>query len=136
MQRMIASLINHSSIHSLTHFIHLSISVHLSIHLPSIRSYTLSLSLSLSFSFSSMPNFSLAPAIDVIVMGCYPRLPTCIKERIIPPLPLLSAEQSHAYQLLESVIRHRLSHEYLSEAISVTSIGMCGIASASGWVQV
>ena len=69
-----------------------------------------------------MPNFSLAPAVDVLTMGAYPRLPTCIRDRIIPPLPLTAEENQEVFRLLNSVIRFRLSHEVLPTNITITSI--------------
>lgn len=69
-----------------------------------------------------MPNFSLAPAIDVLTLGAYPRLPTCIRDRIIPPPSLSVIEKQDACRLLESVIRQRLSRESLPSPLTVTQI--------------
>ena len=69
-----------------------------------------------------MPNLSLAPAIDVMTTGSYPRLPTCIRDRIIPPAPLSVSEKKLAYELLEEVIRFSLTRENLPECMQVTSI--------------
>lgn len=71
-----------------------------------------------------MPNFSLAPAIDVLTLGAYPRLPTCIRDRIIPPPTLTSVEKQNTCRLLESVIRYRLSHELLPPTMKVADISM------------
>lgn len=71
---------------------------------------------------SSIPNLTLAPAIDVLTTGSYPRLPTCIRERIIPKPPLTQAENKESFVLLEGVIRHRLAHESLPPSINVVSI--------------
>ena len=69
-----------------------------------------------------MPNYSLAPAIDVLTMGSYPRLPTCIRDRIIPQPSLTIAEKNDAHCLLESVIRYRLSHDIIPSTLKVTDI--------------
>ena len=70
----------------------------------------------------SMPNLSLAPAIDVITTGTYPRLPTCIRDRIIPPPTLSLSEKMLAFDLMESVIRYSLMKEHLPEIVQIKSI--------------
>ena len=70
----------------------------------------------------STPNFSLAPALDVLSTGTYPRLPTCIKERIIPPLPLTDGEKTMAYSLIDVAIRRRLVTETVPSNMTVESI--------------
>uniref|UniRef100_A0A1X7SWS4 Mediator of RNA polymerase II transcription subunit 14 n=3 Tax=Amphimedon queenslandica TaxID=400682 RepID=A0A1X7SWS4_AMPQE len=71
-----------------------------------------------------MPILSLAPAIDVLTTGSYPRLPTCIKNRIIPRPPLTPEERAMTFILIEGVIRYRLAREHLPSAImKVKSIG-------------
>ena len=72
---------------------------------------------------SSMPNFSLAPALDVLSTGTYPRLPTSIKERLIPPLPLTDSEKASAYSLIDMAIRRRLVSEVVPPNMTVRSIG-------------
>ena len=69
-----------------------------------------------------MPNFSLAPAIDVLTLGGYPRLPTCIRDRIIPSPSLTLTERLDAFRLLETAIRYRLAHETLPSSLIVTDI--------------
>ena len=71
-----------------------------------------------------MPNFSLAPAIDVLTLGAYPRLPTCIRDRIIPSPSLSTNEKMDAFRLLETSIRYRLAHETLPSTLVVTDISM------------
>ena len=73
---------------------------------------------------SSTPNFSLAPALDVLVLGAYPRLPSCIREKTVNPPPLSSQEQLGAFSLLDCAIRRRLGYESVPEAMKVTHIGM------------
>lgn len=74
--------------------------------------------------FLRMPNLSLAPAIDVMTTGTYPRLPTCIRNRIIPRPPLTSTERESTFEMLEAVIRFRLSLEHLpSTMMKVKNIG-------------
>lgn len=76
------------------------------------------------FFFLRMPNLSLAPAIDVMTTGTYPRLPTCIRNRIIPRPPLTSTERESTFEMLEAVIRFRLSREHLpSTMMKVKNIG-------------
>ncbi|XP_072035034.1 mediator of RNA polymerase II transcription subunit 14-like isoform X2 [Amphiura filiformis] len=55
-----------------------------------------------------LPNFSLPCAVDVLTTGCYRRLPTCIKEKIVPPDPITSNEKASVLQRLNQIIQHRL----------------------------
>ncbi|XP_052810781.1 mediator of RNA polymerase II transcription subunit 14-like isoform X2 [Mya arenaria] len=55
-----------------------------------------------------LPNFSLPCAIDVLTLGTYPRLPTCIREKIVPPDPITSSEKKQVLQRLNQVIQYRL----------------------------
>ncbi|KAK0042754.1 mediator of RNA polymerase II transcription subunit 14 [Biomphalaria pfeifferi] len=55
-----------------------------------------------------LPSFSLPCAIDVLTTGTYPRLPTCIRERIIPPDPITPQEKTQTLQRLNEVIQYRL----------------------------
>ncbi|CAL1548016.1 unnamed protein product [Lymnaea stagnalis] len=55
-----------------------------------------------------LPSFSLPCAIDVLTTGTYPRLPTCIRERIIPPDPITPQEKMQTLQRLNEVIQYRL----------------------------
>jgi len=77
-----------------------------------------------SFGIVSLPNFSLAPAIDVLTTGTYPRLPTCIKDKVVPLPPLTEAEEKDAAELLNFAIRHRLPAENIPDSMLVTYIGM------------
>ena len=71
----------------------------------------------------SSPNFSLAPAVDVLISGTFPRLPTCIKDKIVPLPPLTDGEEEDARRLLNCAIRHRLLRENIPEAMKVVAIG-------------
>ena len=71
----------------------------------------------------STPNFSLAPALDVLTTGSYPRLPTSIKERIIPLSPLKEEEQQQAFSLISCAIRRRLLKERVPERMKAVFIG-------------
>lgn len=72
---------------------------------------------------SSAPNFSLAPALDVLTTGTYPRLPTCIKDRILPLPPLKEEEEKQAFSLINCTIRRRLLREKVPDRMAVTFIG-------------
>lgn len=79
----------------------------------------------LSPSLPSASNFSLAPALDVLGTGSYPRLPTCIKDKVVPLPPLTSDEQTQAFSLITCAIRARLLKESIPADMTVSSIGMC-----------
>ncbi|XP_074645605.1 mediator of RNA polymerase II transcription subunit 14-like isoform X2 [Tubulanus polymorphus] len=55
-----------------------------------------------------LPNFSLPCAIDVLVTGSYPRLPTCIREKIVPPDPITAVQKHTTLKRLGQIIQHRL----------------------------
>ena len=70
-----------------------------------------------------MPNFSLAPALDVLCTGSYPRLPSCIRDNIVPPSPLTGPEADAALSLLTVAIRRRLLCEQIPPQMTVRSLG-------------
>ncbi|XP_025098562.1 mediator of RNA polymerase II transcription subunit 14-like isoform X2 [Pomacea canaliculata] len=55
-----------------------------------------------------LPSFSLPCAIDVLTTGTYPRLPACIRDKIIPPDPITPVEKKQTLQRLNQVIQYRL----------------------------
>ena len=55
-----------------------------------------------------LPSFQLPAAVEVLTLGTYSRLPTCIRERIVPPDPISAAEKSLTLQRLNQIIRQKL----------------------------
>ncbi|EDO35223.1 predicted protein [Nematostella vectensis] len=55
-----------------------------------------------------LPTFCLPAAVDVLTTGTYQRLPTCIRDKIVPPDPLSLSEKNKTLQRLNEVIQHRL----------------------------
>lgn len=55
-----------------------------------------------------LPNFHITAAVEVLTTGTYGRLPTCIREKIVPPDPITTAEKQITLQRLNQVIQHRL----------------------------
>ncbi|XP_013410599.1 mediator of RNA polymerase II transcription subunit 14 [Lingula anatina] len=55
-----------------------------------------------------LPAFSIPCAIDVLTTGTYPRLPTCVKERIVPADPISPIEKRETLQRLNQIIEYRL----------------------------
>uniref|UniRef100_A0A1A8FHW1 Mediator of RNA polymerase II transcription subunit 14 n=1 Tax=Nothobranchius korthausae TaxID=1143690 RepID=A0A1A8FHW1_9TELE len=55
-----------------------------------------------------LPSFAIPFAIDVLTTGSYPRLPTCIRDKIIPPDPITKAEKQTTLSQLNQILRHRL----------------------------
>ncbi|XP_035248987.1 mediator of RNA polymerase II transcription subunit 14 isoform X1 [Anguilla anguilla] len=55
-----------------------------------------------------LPSFAIPFAIDVLTTGSYPRLPTCIRDKIIPPDPITKAEKQATLNQLSQILRHRL----------------------------
>lgn len=55
-----------------------------------------------------LPSFSLPCAVDVLTTGTYSRLPSCIRDRIIPPGPITPLEKKQTLQRLSQIIEHRI----------------------------
>uniref|UniRef100_A0AAQ6AI87 Mediator of RNA polymerase II transcription subunit 14 n=1 Tax=Amphiprion ocellaris TaxID=80972 RepID=A0AAQ6AI87_AMPOC len=55
-----------------------------------------------------LPSFAIPFAIDVLTTGSYPRLPTCIRDKIIPPDPITKVEKLTTLNQLNQILRHRL----------------------------
>ncbi|XP_073214678.1 mediator of RNA polymerase II transcription subunit 14 isoform X4 [Lepidochelys kempii] len=55
-----------------------------------------------------LPSFAIPYAIDVLTTGSYPRLPTCIRDKIIPPDPITKNEKQTTLHQLNQILRHRL----------------------------
>uniref|UniRef100_A0A3Q3N2I9 Mediator of RNA polymerase II transcription subunit 14 n=1 Tax=Labrus bergylta TaxID=56723 RepID=A0A3Q3N2I9_9LABR len=55
-----------------------------------------------------LPSFAIPFAIDVLTTGSYPRLPTCIRDKIIPPDPITKTEKQTTLSQLNQILRHRL----------------------------
>jgi len=55
-----------------------------------------------------LPSFSLPCAVDVLTTGSYPRLPACIREKIIPPQPITPQEKSETLRRISQIIEHRV----------------------------
>ncbi|KAF3694623.1 Mediator of RNA polymerase II transcription subunit 14 [Channa argus] len=55
-----------------------------------------------------LPSFAIPFAIDVLTTGSFPRLPTCIRDKIIPPDPITKAEKQTTLSQLNQILRHRL----------------------------
>ena len=81
----------------------------------------------LLYGFSlSLPNFSLAGAIDVLTLGKYPRLPTCIRDNIVPMPPLSHEENVIVCRQLEHIIQQRLAISHLPQQfLKNMKIGKC-----------
>ncbi|XP_033637879.1 mediator of RNA polymerase II transcription subunit 14-like [Asterias rubens] len=69
-----------------------------------------------------LPNFSLPVAVDVLTTGQYKRMPTCIKEKIVPPDPISQNEKANVLQRLNQIIQHRLVTSKLPSQLSNLSI--------------
>ncbi|XP_064393727.1 mediator of RNA polymerase II transcription subunit 14-like isoform X2 [Halichondria panicea] len=69
------------------------------------------------------PNFTLAPAVDVLTTGSYPRLPTCVRDKIVPLPPLTADQSQEAFYLIDCAIRCRLLVEQIPLSMKVKSIG-------------
>ncbi|XP_065086369.1 mediator of RNA polymerase II transcription subunit 14 [Ochlerotatus camptorhynchus] len=55
-----------------------------------------------------LPNFHIPAAVEILTTGTYSRLPSIIRERIVPPDPITLVEKRQTLQRLNQVIQHRL----------------------------
>lgn len=55
-----------------------------------------------------LPNFHIPAAVEILTTGTYGRLPSCIKEKIVPPDPITAVEKAQTLQRLNQVIQYRL----------------------------
>ncbi|MFT7799734.1 mediator of RNA polymerase II transcription subunit 14-like [Arapaima gigas] len=55
-----------------------------------------------------LPSFAIPFAIDVLTTGSYPRLPACIRDKIVPPDPITKQEKQTTLNQLNQILRHRL----------------------------
>ncbi|XP_076370105.1 mediator complex subunit 14 isoform X1 [Tachypleus tridentatus] len=55
-----------------------------------------------------LPSFHIPCAVDVLTLGTYSRLPTCIRDRIVPPDPILPSEKRSTLLRLNQIIQYRL----------------------------
>lgn len=55
-----------------------------------------------------LPNFHIPAAVEVLTTGTYGRLPSCIREKIVPPDPITNIEKRNTLLRLNQVIQHRL----------------------------
>ncbi|XP_071949525.1 mediator of RNA polymerase II transcription subunit 14-like [Antedon mediterranea] len=69
-----------------------------------------------------LPNFSIPCAVDVLTTGRYRRLPTCIKDRIIPADPITASEKTSVLLRLNQIIQHRLVTSEMPSQLSNLSI--------------
>ncbi|KFM63332.1 Mediator of RNA polymerase II transcription subunit 14, partial [Stegodyphus mimosarum] len=55
-----------------------------------------------------LPSFHLPCAVEVLTLGTYSRLPTCIRDKIVPPDPITPAEKRSTLLRLNQIIQYRL----------------------------
>lgn len=56
-----------------------------------------------------LPSFQLPCAVEVLTLGTYSRIPTCVRDRIVPPDPITLEEKRSTFARLDYVIEQRLS---------------------------
>lgn len=56
-----------------------------------------------------LPPFQLPCAVEVLTLGTYSRMPTCVRDRIVPPDPITLEEKRATFARLNHIIEQRLS---------------------------
>lgn len=55
-----------------------------------------------------LPSFQLLAAVEVMTLGTYSRLPSCIRDRLVPPEPIPNSDKRAALLQLNHIIQQRL----------------------------
>ena len=55
-----------------------------------------------------LPSFQLLAAVEVMTLGTYSRLPSCIRDRLVPPEPISNSDKRAALLQLNHIIQQRL----------------------------
>lgn len=55
-----------------------------------------------------LPSFHIPCAVEVMTLGTYSRLPTCIRDKIVPPDPITPSEKKSTLLRLDQIIQYRL----------------------------
>ncbi|KAM7302775.1 mediator of RNA polymerase II transcription subunit 14 isoform X1 [Ixodes scapularis] len=55
-----------------------------------------------------LPSFHIPCAVEVLTLGTYSRLPTCIRDKIVPPDPITPSERRSTLLRLNQIIQYRL----------------------------
>lgn len=61
-----------------------------------------------SLAQARLPSFQLPSAVEVLTSGTYTRLPSCIRDRIVPPDPITPEEKQSTLIRLNQIIQQRL----------------------------
>lgn len=56
-----------------------------------------------------LPSFQLPCAVEVLTLGTYSRMPTCVRDRIVPPDPITLEEKRSTLARLDHIIEQRLA---------------------------
>lgn len=56
-----------------------------------------------------LPSFQLPCAVEVLTLGTYSRMPTCVRDKIVPPDPITLKEKRSTFDRLNHIIEQRLS---------------------------
>ncbi|XP_064456763.1 mediator of RNA polymerase II transcription subunit 14-like isoform X2 [Ornithodoros turicata] len=65
-----------------------------------------------------LPSFHIPCAVEVLTLGTYSRLPTCIRDKIVPPDPITPAERRSTLHRLDQIIQYRLVSSDLPSQMS------------------
>ena len=69
-----------------------------------------------------LPNFSVPAAVDVLTTGSYPRLPSCIRDKIIPPPAISAREKRATIKRIEQMVLYRLAIEKIPPQITELTV--------------
>lgn len=70
-----------------------------------------------------LPSFQLPCAVEVLTLGTYSRMPTCVRDRIIPPDPISLDDKRATLARLDYIIEQRLSRSEIHPSMRNLRIG-------------
>lgn len=70
-----------------------------------------------------LPSFALPIAVDVLTTGTFKRMPTCIKERIVPADPISLDDKKRTLNRISHIIEQRLVSQVLPKRMRQITFG-------------
>lgn len=69
-----------------------------------------------------LPSFHIPCAAEILTTGTYSRLPTCIRDKIVPPDPISSEDKKSTLERLNRIIQYKLVSAELPSQMSSSEI--------------
>lgn len=70
-----------------------------------------------TLSQARLPAFQVPTAVEVLTLGTYSRMPSCIRDKIIPPEPISLQDKVETLDRLNFILKQRLSQSLIHESM-------------------